>query len=173
MMIEDICFHKWYADKAFCRLCGMSLECFLSEDKLKKAIKIATFYHQGQKRKFENTNYIVHPLRIMKKAETTEEEIVAVLHDVVEDTHLTLQKLKRAGFSQKITTAIRYLTRKESENYKKYIERVSKNKLARKIKILDLIDNLSLKDVKNIAPKIIRRQQKYKEALAFLKNYES
>ena len=105
------------------------------------AIMIATIFHEGQVDKIGEP-YILHPIRIMTKCETDEERIVAVLHDTLEDTELTIEYLKEEDFPEYIIEAIDTITRKENESYFEYIERVKENELALKVKLLDLEDNL-------------------------------
>ena len=118
------------------------------QDILGKAIAIAVESHTGQISK-KGDPYILHPLRMMFKANTIEEKIIAVLHDVIEKTEKDFQFLHKAGFSDKIILAVDALSRRSGESYDTYIDRVAENKLAKNIKILDLKDNISsLKIVK-------------------------
>lgn len=110
---------------------------------LDKAIQIATHAHKGQVDKGGH-DYINHPLRVSQSMETEEQKIVAVLHDTVEDTDITLEYLKEEGFSDKIVEGVRCMTRNEGESWSKYIEKVKGNKIALRVKIGDLRDNLNL-----------------------------
>ena len=109
---------------------------------LGKAISIAVDSHSGQVND-KAQPYVLHPLRMMFKAVTIEEKIIAVLHDVIEKTTIDLEYLRSAGFSDRIVLAIDSLSRRPQESYDKYIDRVAENKLARKVKIIDLNDNIS------------------------------
>ena len=105
---------------------------------LERAIEIATEAHKGQYDKAGN-DYIGHPIRVMDMGRTDEEKIVGILHDVVEDTDWTFEKLAEEGFSQEIIAALRCVTKlSENENYDDFIERVKKNPLATAVKINDL-----------------------------------
>ena len=106
------------------------------------AIKIAVDSHSGQTSN-NGEPYILHPMRMMFQFETEKERIVAILHDTIEKTQVDYSYLKDAGFSEEILSAIDSLTRKPDEDYNNYIHRVSKNKLATKIKVIDLRDNIS------------------------------
>ncbi|MGG1266408.1 HD domain-containing protein [Brevibacillus laterosporus] len=90
---------------------------------LEKAIVIATKAHAGQVDKGGNP-YILHPLRVMLKMGTEEEMIVAVLHDVIEDTKVNVDDLKRAGFTESVIDAVIALTRQDGERYMDFIERM-------------------------------------------------
>ena len=101
--------------------------------------------------------------------ETETDRIIAVLHDVVEDSGVTVQDLQKAGYSAEIVEAIKYLTRSKGEEYEQFIERVKGNALAIKIKIADLEDNLNFERIKEPDKNDIRRHEKYRRALATLR----
>ena len=111
---------------------------------LEKAIQIAVSAHQGQKDK-AGAIYILHPLRLMLRMETEEERVAAVLHDVIEDTSWTLTDLRKEGFSENVIKTVDYLSRRQSETFEEYIDRLKNDPMARKIKIADLEDNMDLK----------------------------
>src|SRR4026209_2917785 len=96
----------------------MRLSGFHSRDMslLEKAISIAVEAHRGQKDKFDRP-YILHPLGVMGRVDTEPEKIVAVLHDVVEDTKVTFEDLKREGFPDDLLNALDCVTKREGEAY--------------------------------------------------------
>ena len=109
---------------------------------LQRAIEIATQAHQGQFDK-SGKDYIGHPLRVMEMGQTENEKIVGVLHDVIEDTDWTFEKLAEEGFSQEIIDALRCVTKlSENENYDDFIKRDKKNSVATAVKSNDLTDNM-------------------------------
>ena len=108
--------------------------------KVKTAIWFAFNFHDGQKDK-GNYPYICHPLHVAEQMDDEESTIVAILHDVVEDTTCTLE-LFSYFFSQSILDAIDAITRREDEEYFDYIHRVAENEIAKKVKIADLHHNL-------------------------------
>lgn len=110
---------------------------------LESAIQIAAKAHTGQVDK-NGQPYLLHPIRVMLDVQTPEERIVAVLHDVVEDTSVTLDNIRSAGFSDDIVEALRCVTREEGQSYSDYVRRCRNNKIARQVKLADLKDNLSL-----------------------------
>ena len=130
---------------------------------LKKAISLAEKAHHGQVDKGGHP-YIGPPERVMKKCETTEEKIVAILHDVMEDTDYTAEDLRREGFSEEILGALLYLTHRDGENYMEYIERICENPLAVKVKYADLQDNMNLSRIPEPTEKDLARLEKYKLA---------
>ena len=110
---------------------------------LHKAITIACEAHQGQS-SINGEPYILHPLRLLIKAKSNEERIIAILHDVIEKTNISLADLKNKGFDQNIISSIDSLSRRRSESYIEYIERLMQNKISVKIKVLDLADNIKI-----------------------------
>ena len=137
---------------------------------VKKAVQIAMIYHAHQ---FDKGGYpyILHPLHVAEHMDDEDSTIVALLHDVVEDTNCTLQNL--AGtFSPTIVDAVDAVTRREGEDYFDYIRRVATNEIARKVKTADLIHNLDesrLSDAKQDAS----RKSRYEKALSILSNPSS
>jgi len=110
---------------------------------LEKAILIATEAHTGQVDKGGNP-YILHPLRVMLAMHSEETRIVAVLHDCFEDTDVSAEDLRQAGFSGEIIDAVAALTKQAGETYADFIRRAKKNPLARIVKIGDIKDNMNL-----------------------------
>lgn len=135
---------------------------------LEEAIALAVRAHQGQKDK-AGAPYILHPLRLMFRMETDTERIVAVLHDVIEDSPHSLEELSHAGYPPEITEALDCLTKRKNEPYAAFIERVKTNPLARKVKLADLEDNLNEKRLKTITSKDLDRLSKYRMAWKSLK----
>jgi len=117
---------------------------------LEKAILLATDAHAGQKDK-AGYPYILHPLRVMLNMDTESEMIVAVLHDIVEDTKITSDGLRRQGFSEEVLDAVRLLTKQDNdkEDYFAYIGQISQNPIARKVKLADLEDNMNIRRLKD------------------------
>ena len=131
---------------------------------LERAIAIAAEAHAGQKDKAGNP-YLLHPLRVMLAVKAPEERIVAVLHDVVEDTPWTLDALRAEGFSRGVVNAVDALTRRKGEEYFEFVRRAVAHPIARPVKIADLRDNL---DMTRIAPPTSRDSERfvrYREAL--------
>lgn len=110
---------------------------------LNKALNIAYKAHIGQLDK-GGSPYILHPVRVALHCQTEDEKIVALLHDVVEDTSITFEDLKTEGLDDRLLEALKCLTKEAGEDYKAFIERVSTNRLATKVKIQDLKDNMDV-----------------------------
>lgn len=111
--------------------------------KLETAIRIAVIAHAGQTDK-EGAAYITHPLRIMAAVEGEPAKIVAVLHDVVEDTSVTIEDLRREGFGEDVLTAVACVTHRKEDPYADYVVRCRANPIARQVKLADLVDNSRL-----------------------------
>ena len=107
---------------------------------VEKALRIAAQAHEGQKEK-NGQPYIFHPLRVMGSVEGEDAKIVAVLHDVIEDTPVTDDDLRREGFSEAIVAAVLCVTHREDESYADYVIRCKGNEVARRVKLADLEDN--------------------------------
>jgi (p)ppGpp synthase/HD superfamily hydrolase len=110
---------------------------------LEKALQIAAQAHEGQKDK-EGLPYILHPLRAMMSVEGGEAQIVAVLHDVIEDTSVTADDLRQAGFSESVVAAVLCVTHRQDEPYADYVVRCKGDEVARRVKLADLQDNWRL-----------------------------
>ncbi len=127
---------------------------------IEDSIAIAAEAHKGVKDK-AGAAYILHPLRMMMRLKTEAEMITAILHDVVEDTGWTIEKLRAQGFSEEVLEAVDCVTNKEGESYEKFIERAGRNPIARRVKIADLEDNMNIQRIGELKPKDLERLEKY------------
>ena len=149
---------------------------------LEKAIQIAVDAHTGQIDKGNNP-YILHPLRVMLSLENEEEQIVGILHDVVEDCDgWTYEKLRSEGFSENILDALRSVSKTDREEvefksaceenklkyYLQFISRAKENKIGKKVKIADLKDNLDISRINDITEQDKSRLKRYQKALELL-----
>ena len=134
---------------------------------LDRAIELAKQHHEGQTDK-AGKPYIEHPLRLMNQVESEDEKIVAVLHDIVEDTDMSLDDLRDEGFSEAVISAIECVTKQDGEDYDSFIERISFNPLAVKVKLADLEDNMDLTRLPEVTEKDLERVEKYKSAKEIL-----
>lgn len=132
---------------------------------LEKAMILAAKGHMGQKDK-GGQPYLLHPVRVMLRCETIEEKTVALLHDVLEDTEITAADLRREGFSETVVEAVICLTKGADEDYMAYVERVCGNKVAAKVKLADLADNMDLRRLPGRTEKDLLRMEKYRRAKA-------
>lgn len=127
------------------------------------AVSIAARAHRGQKDK-AGASYLLHPLRMMLRMDTEAAMMAAVLHDVVEDTEWTLERLREAGFSDEVLEAVDCLTHREGESYEQFVERVRANPIARQVKIADLEDNMNVRRINQLGPRDLERLEKYHRA---------
>jgi len=131
---------------------------------LNKAIILATKAHEGQVDKGGQA-YILHPLRVMLSTNNDIERTCAVLHDVVEDTDITLDYFREQGFTEEIILVVDALTRRKDESYDEFISRIiGTSKLACRVKLADLKDNMDLSRIKNPSEKDYERIDKYSKA---------
>jgi (p)ppGpp synthase/HD superfamily hydrolase len=128
------------------------------------ALDIAVEAHRGQTDKYDQP-YIMHVLGVMGGCLTVEEKIVGLLHDVVEDTDMTIDDLRTRGFTERIVTAVDLLTRRRGENYDHFVERIAPNPLARAVKLADLEDNMDVRrSNRSRKEKDAERMEKYRKA---------
>lgn len=130
---------------------------------LARAVAIAAVAHQAQVDK-SGAAYILHPLRMMMKARTEDERIVAMLHDVVEDTEWTFEALRGEGFPDYIIEALDGVTNREGESYEEFVERAAKNPISAAVKLLDLEDNMTITRLSHVTEKDLARLAKYHAA---------
>lgn len=138
---------------------------------LERAIEIAAKAHAGQMDK-AGQPYVLHPLRMMLAVKTPEARIAAVLHDVVEDTAVTLKELEGEGFPAEVLEAVEALTKREGEDYEAFIRRVAPNPIAREVKLADLRDNSDLSRILEPIERDRERVKKYRRAIAYLERWE-
>lgn len=130
---------------------------------LEEAIALAVRAHQRQKDK-AGAPYILHPLRLMLRMDSEPAMMVAVLHDVVEDSPITLENLRELGFPETVVTAVDSLTRRPEESYEAFIDRVKLNPLARRVKLADLEDNMDLRRLQHVTDRDQQRWERYAKA---------
>lgn len=135
---------------------------------LEDAIALAVEAHRGQRDKAGQT-YILHPLRVMLRLEGEAERMVAVLHDVVEDSACTLERLRGLGYPEEVLGALDCLTKREGETYEAFIERVLPHPLARRVKLADLEDNMDVRRLTAVTAKDAERLARYRAAWSRLK----
>jgi GTP diphosphokinase / guanosine-3',5'-bis(diphosphate) 3'-diphosphatase len=134
---------------------------------LEQAIQLAALAHRGQVDK-NGEPYILHPLRVMMTiGSCPKRRIVAVLHDVLEDTHVTEQDLLAEGLDLELVEAVFALTRQDHETYREFIERIGKNPIATDVKLHDLRDNMDPWRNKE-GPETEQRLTRYRKAYIYL-----
>lgn len=134
----------------------------------RKAMIIAYNAHINQTDK-AGVPYIFHPIHLAEQMDTETECIVALLHDVVEDTDVTFEQLEKE-FSSDIIKILKLLTHNKDDDYMEYIKILKENPIAKKVKIADITHNADETRLDKITEIDILRREKYKEALKILKN---
>lgn len=136
---------------------------------LERAIAIAATAHAGQVDK-GGAPYILHPLKVMLRMTTLEERIVAVLHDVVEDCEISLDDLRKEGFSEVVLGAIESVTKAPGESYEDFVERAAQNPIGRVVKLADLEENSDLSRIASPSWEDLERIEKYRRAIGRLRS---
>lgn len=131
------------------------------------AKEMAVKAHYGQLDK-GGRPYIEHPAYVAAMMDDDTCRAVAWLHDVVEDTTVTLEYIEAVGFSSEVIAAVDALTHRVGESYSDYLSRVAHNPIARKVKLADLEHNKDLSRLNAVTEEDLYRHQKYEEAIASL-----
>lgn len=133
----------------------------------KKAMKLCFEAHKNQVDK-SGMPYIFHPFHLAEQMADENTTIVALLHDVIEDTDYTLDNLKNMGFSCVVCDALSYLTHDDAVPYLEYIKNIKKSKIATAVKLADLKHNSDLTRLDCVTEKDLFRIEKYKDAVKIL-----
>ena len=136
-----------------------------------KALKTCFEAHKNQYDK-SGMPYVFHPFHLAEQMTDEISTTCALLHDVVEDTDITLEDLAEMGFPKDVLEVLDLLTHKEGVEYMDYIKIISQNKIAVKVKIADLIHNSDTTRTEKIDEWVIKRNLKYKKALDYLNSLE-
>ena len=133
----------------------------------KKALKLCFKAHKRQKDK-SGMPYVFHPFHLAEQMVTEETTIVALLHDVVEDTRYTFRHLEKMGFEKPVIDALKLLTHNDGSKYMEYVAKIKNNPIAKAVKLADLRHNSDLSRLDSVDNKAIERRQKYLEAIEYL-----
>lgn len=137
---------------------------------IEKAIEIAARAHSGVKDK-QGKPYLLHPIRVMMGVADEDAQIVAILHDVVEDTDVSLDDIRALGFSSDVIEALNLVTHRKNQPYSEYVIACKQNQIARQVKLSDLRDNANLDRVLLRPEKVetdSARMQRYVMSYRFL-----
>ena len=133
----------------------------------KMALKLCFEAHKEQTDK-SGMPYIFHPFHLAEQMPDEETTVVALLHDVIEDSDYTLSDLKKIGFGENILSAIELMTHDPSLPYMEYVARIKTNPIARTVKLADLKHNSDLSRLDIVTPEDEARGKKYKKAVELL-----
>ena len=136
-------------------------------DLTKKALKVCFDAHKEQ---FDKTGmpYVFHPFHLAEQMDDELSTVCALLHDVVEDTEITFDALFEMGFPKIVLDVLTLLTHEEDMPYMEYVKKVAMNPIAKKVKIADLMHNSDVTRLDQIDEYVIKRNEKYAEALRLL-----
>ena len=135
----------------------------------KKALKLCFEAHRDQTDK-SGIPYVFHPFHLAEQMDTEESTIVALLHDIVEDTDYSLADLTAMGFPNSVIDALSLMTHDPKVPYMEYVQRISANPLATKVKLADLRHNSDVTRLATIDEKTLARVEKYAQAIKLLEN---
>ena len=133
----------------------------------KKALRLSFEAHKDQLDK-SGIPYVYHPYHLAEQMTTEETVVVALLHDVVEDTAYTLNDLLDMGFPKEIVDAIACMTHDPSVPYLEYVKKIRENPIAAKVKLADLMHNSDLSRLNIVDEKALKRVEKYRKAIGIL-----
>ncbi len=137
----------------------------------KKAMKLCFEAHKDQTDK-SGLPYVFHPFHVAEQMPDEKTTIVALLHDVIEDTSYTLQDLREIGFDHEVLDALALMTHDKSVPYMDYVAKIKGNDIARTVKLADLRHNSDLTRMDEITETALKRVEKYKAALQLLSESE-
>jgi len=138
------------------------------ENLIEKALKVALNFHYGATDR-ANQPYILHCLRVMNSVPNEQDIVItAILHDIIEDTPISIKTLKKMGFSDDVLCAIDAISKRDEEEYMQYIARVCENSIAYQVKIADLKDNINVLRLEKVSSNDIKLVKKYHEAYKYL-----
>lgn len=134
---------------------------------LERAIAIAAQAHAGQVDK-AGQPYILHPLRVMLRVAGESERMAAVLHDVVEDSNVSLEDLAAEGFSGEVLAAVEALTKRPGETRLQAAHRAAAHSIARVVKLADNAENLDISRIPDPTERDFARLDEYRQVRAIL-----
>ena len=138
-------------------------------DNTKKAMKLCFKAHKDQVDK-SGMPYVFHPFHVAEQMTDEATTIVALLHDVVEDTDYTLGDIAAEGFGKEILEAVALMTHEDDIPYLDYVAKLKENPIARAVKLADLAHNSDLSRIGEIDEETKQRLEKYKKARAILES---
>ena len=133
----------------------------------KKAMKLCFQAHKNQTDK-SGIPYIFHPIHLAEQMTDEDTTVVALLHDVVEDTDYTLEDLASMGFHHRVLEALKLMTHEKAVPYMEYVEQIKGNPIAKAVKLADLAHNSDLTRLNTIDEKARARAAKYAQAIRLL-----
>ena len=136
-------------------------------EQTKNALKLCFEAHKNQVDK-SGMPYVFHPFHLAEQMTDELTTIVALLHDVVEDTGFTLDDLQAMGFPEETIDALRLMTHDPAVPYMEYVAKIKRNPIATAVKLADLQHNSDLTRLGAPVEKDLARVEKYRQAIALL-----
>jgi (p)ppGpp synthase/HD superfamily hydrolase len=136
-----------------------------------RALSFASLKHAGQLRK-DGKPYITHPEKVAGDFDYSAEKVVAILHDVLEDTDATEDELRAIGCTEEIIAALKLLTHQKGVKYMDYVKAAAENPIARAVKLADLRHNLGSIDAIRSLRCAKHLEARYREAMAYIKSLD-
>lgn len=133
----------------------------------KAALELCFEAHKDQLDK-SGMPYVFHPFHVAEQMTDEDSTIVALLHDLIEDTDYTLEDLRERGFSETVIEAIALMTHEKGVKYEAYLERIKANPLAKTVKLADIAHNSDRTRLDDDDPRAEKWQTKYATARAIL-----
>ena len=133
----------------------------------KTALKLCFEAHKDQTDK-SGLPYVFHLFHLAEQMPDEKTTVVALLHDVIEDTDYTLDDMKNMGFSDDILSAIALMTHADNVEYMDYVRKIKNNPIAREVKLADLKHNSDLTRLDIVDEKALSRREKYLKAIKLL-----
>lgn len=133
----------------------------------KKALRLSFDAHKDQVDK-SGMPYVYHPFHLAEQMDSEETVTVALLHDVVEDTDYTMEDMIAMGFPKSVTDALALMTHDKAVPYMDYVAKIKANPIATAVKLADLRHNSDTSRLETIDETVLRRVQKYRDAIALL-----
>ena len=134
----------------------------------KRALLLSFEAHREQRDKSEMP-YVYHPFHVAEQMKDEDTTVAALLHDVAEDTDITIEDIRKMGFPDRVCDALKRLTHDKSVPYMEYIEGLRSDPIAAAVKLADLEHNSDLSRLDAVDDKALARAGKYKTAMELLK----
>ena len=135
----------------------------------KKALKLCFEAHKEQLDK-SGMPYVFHPFHLAEQMTDEASTVVALLHDLIEDTDHTIEELRGMGFGEQMLEAIALMTHAEGVPYMEYVTAIKGNPIARAVKLADLRHNSDMSRLDSITPYDEERAEKYRAAIRLLES---
>lgn len=135
----------------------------------KVALNLCFEAHRNQRDK-NGMPYVFHPFHMAEQMKDEKTTIVALLHDVVEDTDITLDDIRNMGFDNEVVAAIGLMTHVPDVPYMEYVAEIKKNPISKAVKLADLRHNSDTTRLDNITDRDEKRLKKYAEAIQLLED---